>query len=199
MECLRLEGSAVMPFLQISSVPTGRALVFHVNLALFGRQLCQSCPVYLHLITLKFSIHLASDSWLHLCHQWLLHSLDLMLLSGLPGSDLWLFRQRLWLDFEQEAVQSTLNVPISSESISLALVSWTNNRLAWLPVDSVMQKSIEKWGCSSWFYQKLWTHAESFPLTPFVILGENRPFLVKINAWCFRKNITQSVEFYLKL
>ena len=104
----------------------------HVDLALFEKQLCQGCLVCLYLITLKFTIYLASDSWLFLCYY------DPASLSGLGASFwstwLWLLAspQRLWPGFWQEALQSILNVLLSSESISLPLISWTNNKLSWL-------------------------------------------------------------------
>lgn len=58
----------------------------------------------------------------------LLLSLDLILLSGLPGFDSWLPLK----DFGQEVLQITLNVMISLESVSLAWICWPSNRLPWL-------------------------------------------------------------------
>ena len=94
-----------MPFLHMSVVELE---AHHVDLAFFGRQLCQSCPVCFLFDTLKPNILLASDSWLpSLPSVTLLLSLDMMLLSGLSGFDSWLSLKD-WPDFGQEALQSTL-------------------------------------------------------------------------------------------
>lgn len=127
MEFLVLEVSAAVPFLQVSVVPTGRALVSMLILpSLEGS--CARAVLFASIWPHSNSISI----WLLTLASFSAFS-DPASLSGLDASFwstwLWLlaFPQRLWPDFGQEALQSTLNIPISSESISLALISWTNN------------------------------------------------------------------------
>lgn len=115
-----------------------------------GRAPCWSClpwkafmpklscllPVWSHSTKYPSGFWLLAPSLLSVT---LLLSLDVRLLSGLPGFDSWLSLKD-WSAFGQEALQSTLNTTIPSESISLALMSWTAT--GWLdwPEDSANAK-----------------------------------------------------------
>lgn len=160
-----------MPFLRIAAVELEE---HHVDLAAFGNQLCQSC-----LVRFPFD-HTQTQYPSGFCllapslpSVTPLLSLDVRLLSGLPGFDSWLSLKG-WPDFGQEALQSTLNTTVPSESISLALMSWT--AAGWLdwPEIQLMQKAIERWEYSLRLYEKLWTHVESLPNSRQLLLGENR-------------------------
>lgn len=147
MECLILEATAVVPFLHISRVAIGRALVSMLILpclesscakaVLFASIWSHSNSISIRLLTLGFLYHYDPAS-----------------LSGLDASFwstwLWLlaFPQRLWPGIWQEALQSILNMLISSESISLPLISWTNNRLAWLA--SGFSDAKKHWEALNW-------------------------------------------------
>lgn len=164
MEHLILEDTAIiMPFLQISVVPITRELVSMLILpSLEGS--CAKAVVCIHPTALKFSTNLASASWLHLCHQWPYFSFwtwcFFMVHLALTLGFLWKNLAWLWTGSSSEHPEYDdflRSYSPFSNKLDQQQAALTGQMI------QLMQKTVEKWGLSSRFYQNFELMQNNFP------------------------------------